>query len=46
LRVLGDDRLLAKLAEGARRVRDRLPRWEDAVTKMADVLDRAARASR
>jgi glycosyltransferase involved in cell wall biosynthesis len=45
-RVLGDDRLLAKLAEGARRVRDRLPRWEDAVAKMADVLDRAAGASR
>jgi glycosyltransferase involved in cell wall biosynthesis len=45
-RVLGHDRLLAKLAEGARRVRDRLPRWEDAVAKMADVLDRAAGASR
>jgi len=45
-RVLGDDRLLARFAQGARAVRDRLPRWEDAIAKMEDALDRAARTSR
>lgn len=43
-RVLGDEDLRARLAEGARRVRDRLPRWDDACAKMADVLDCVARA--
>lgn len=43
-RVLGDADLRARLALGARRVRDRLPRWEDAAARMADVLDRAARS--
>lgn len=36
--VLGDTRMRARLAEGARRVRPRLPAWEDATQKMADVL--------
>ena len=40
--VLGDRHLRARLAEGARRVRDRLPTWEDAVGKMAAALERAA----
>jgi glycosyltransferase involved in cell wall biosynthesis len=38
--VLGDPHLRARLAEGARRVRDRLPTWEDAVGKMAAALER------
>jgi glycosyltransferase involved in cell wall biosynthesis len=42
-RVLGDAGLRERLARGARGVRDRLPRWEDAAAKMADVLDRTAR---
>ena len=33
---------LAQLAQGARRVRDRLPTWEGAAGKMAEVLERAA----
>jgi glycosyltransferase involved in cell wall biosynthesis len=37
--VLADARVRARLAEGARRVRQRLPAWEDAVDKMAAVLD-------
>jgi glycosyltransferase involved in cell wall biosynthesis len=40
--VLGDASLRARLAEGARRVRDRLPTWEDAVGKMAAALQRMA----
>ena len=40
--VLGDRHLRARLAEGARRVRDRLPTWEEAVGKMADALERGA----
>jgi glycosyltransferase involved in cell wall biosynthesis len=38
-RVLCDAHLRSRLAEGARRVRDRLPTWDDAVTKMAAVLE-------
>jgi glycosyltransferase involved in cell wall biosynthesis len=40
--VLSNRHLLARLAEGARRVRDRLPTWEDAAGRMAAALDRAA----
>jgi glycosyltransferase involved in cell wall biosynthesis len=32
--VLGDAELRGRLAEGARRVRDRLPTWEDAARVM------------
>jgi glycosyltransferase involved in cell wall biosynthesis len=39
-RVLADAPLRARLAEGARRVRDRLPTWDDAVARMAAALDR------
>jgi glycosyltransferase involved in cell wall biosynthesis len=39
-RVIGDGRLRARLAEGARRVRDRLPDWEQARSKMAAALER------
>jgi len=37
-RVLGDSRVRDNLAMGARRVRDRLPTWEEASEKMAAVL--------
>ena len=37
-RVLGDAGLRARLAEGARRARERLPSWEQAAGKMADAL--------
>ncbi len=37
-----DDHSRARLAEGARRVRDGLPTWENAVGKMADALERVA----
>jgi glycosyltransferase involved in cell wall biosynthesis len=40
--VLGDAALRARLAAGARRVRDRLPTWEDAVGRMAAALERMA----
>lgn len=40
--VLGDRHLRARLAEGARRVRDRLPTWEDAVGRMAAALEHMA----
>ena len=40
--VLSDRQLLARLAEGARRVRDRLPTWADAAGRMAAALDRVA----
>jgi glycosyltransferase involved in cell wall biosynthesis len=40
--VLGDARLRARLAAGARRVRDRLPTWDVAVGKMAAALERMA----
>ena len=39
-RVLGDAGLRARLAEGARRVRDRLPNWEHAAKQMAGALGR------
>ena len=39
-RVVGDPALRQRLAEGARRVRDRLPTWDDAVDAMERVLDR------
>ena len=38
-RVIGDARLRARLGEGARRVRDRLPTWEQACAKMAAALE-------
>jgi glycosyltransferase involved in cell wall biosynthesis len=38
-RVLGDADVRARLAEGARRVRDRLPTWEEASGRMAAALD-------
>jgi glycosyltransferase involved in cell wall biosynthesis len=44
-RVLSDRGLRARLAEGARRVRDRLPTWDDAVTTMARVLIEAGDAA-
>jgi glycosyltransferase involved in cell wall biosynthesis len=37
-RVLGDASLRAQLAQGARRVRDRLPTWDHAVDTMAAAL--------
>ena len=39
-RVLGDSGLRARLAEGARRRRDRLPTWNDAARVMSTALDR------
>jgi glycosyltransferase involved in cell wall biosynthesis len=39
-RVLGDSTLRARLAEGARRRRDRLPNWDDAARLMSTALDR------
>jgi glycosyltransferase involved in cell wall biosynthesis len=38
-RVLGDAALRARLAEGARHVRDRLPTWDEAAGRMADALE-------
>jgi glycosyltransferase involved in cell wall biosynthesis len=38
--IIGDDGLRARLAEGARHARDRLPTWEQACGKMAAALDR------
>jgi glycosyltransferase involved in cell wall biosynthesis len=40
--VLGDPHLRARLAEGARRVRDRLPAWDNAVDRMDAALDSLA----
>jgi glycosyltransferase involved in cell wall biosynthesis len=39
-RVVGDGALRRQLAQGARRVRDRLPTWADAAAAMERVLDR------
>ena len=39
-RVLGDSSLRARLADGARRRRDRLPTWDDAARRMSAALDR------
>lgn len=36
--VLGDEAVRARLAEGARRVRDRLPGWDEAASRMAAAL--------
>jgi len=41
-RVLSDEALRARLAEGARRVRDRLPTWDEAAARMAAALDSRA----
>ena len=38
--VIGDARLRARLAEGASRVRDRLPTWDTAAAAMAQALER------
>jgi len=40
-RALGDDDLRARLADGARRARARLPTWEQATARMAAALERA-----
>jgi glycosyltransferase involved in cell wall biosynthesis len=37
--VLGDSRVRERLAEGARRVRDKLPTWDDALDKMTAALN-------
>jgi glycosyltransferase involved in cell wall biosynthesis len=39
-RVIGDGTLRARLAEGARRRRDRLPSWDTAARLMSSALDR------
>ena len=39
-RVLGDPRVYARLAAGARRARGRLPTWDDAFGKMIAALER------
>jgi len=39
-RVLGDASLRARLADGARGRRDRLPSWDDAATRMSFALER------
>ena len=41
-RVMGDDGLRERLTAGARRMRDRLPSWEDAGKRMAEALARVA----
>ncbi len=38
-RVLGDADLRARLAEGARIARERLPRWEESAAKMSGLLE-------
>jgi glycosyltransferase involved in cell wall biosynthesis len=40
--VMSDAHLRARLAEGARRVRDRLPTWDEAVDTMVAELERVA----
>jgi glycosyltransferase involved in cell wall biosynthesis len=42
-RVLDDDGLRQRLREGARRVRHRLPTWEDQSAMLADALERGGR---
>ncbi len=44
--VVADRQLRARLAEGARRRRDRLPSWEEAVRKMSVVLKSLSRDGR
>lgn len=41
-RVLRDPRLLASLRDGARRARDRLPRWPQSCAQLSELLDRMA----
>jgi glycosyltransferase involved in cell wall biosynthesis len=41
--AIGDDSLRAQFAAGARAVRDRLPTWDDAVSRMDAVLGEVAR---
>ena len=41
-KLFGDARVREELAEGARRVRDRLPTWNEAVDKMAAALNDVA----
>jgi glycosyltransferase involved in cell wall biosynthesis len=41
-RVMTDTTLRQRLTAGARRMRERLPTWEDAGAKMADALERVA----
>jgi glycosyltransferase involved in cell wall biosynthesis len=41
-RVIADAAFRSNLAEGARRVRGRLPTWDEAAKKMAGLLERAA----
>jgi glycosyltransferase involved in cell wall biosynthesis len=41
-RAVGDAGLRDRLAQGARRVRDRLPTWDEAASKMAAALERMA----
>jgi glycosyltransferase involved in cell wall biosynthesis len=43
-RVASDPGFRAALANGARRMREQLPRWETASIRMADVLDQVAAA--
>jgi glycosyltransferase involved in cell wall biosynthesis len=43
-RVLGDADLRVRLAEGARRRRNRLPTWDEACRRMANALDQLCRA--
>jgi glycosyltransferase involved in cell wall biosynthesis len=45
-RVIGDAALRRRLAEGARSVRERLPRWSDACAAMERVLERAGGGTR
>jgi glycosyltransferase involved in cell wall biosynthesis len=44
--VLGNADLRARLADGARRVRDRLPSWEQAVDRLAAALPRSGGSGR
>jgi glycosyltransferase involved in cell wall biosynthesis len=43
--VLDGEQVRARLAEGARRVRDRLPTWDEASATFADALERSAHDS-
>ena len=45
-RVLGDPDLRTRLADGARRARERLPSWADAVRQMSEALAGPLRATR
>jgi glycosyltransferase involved in cell wall biosynthesis len=43
--VLRDAALRSSLAEGARQVRERLPRWDEAIDRMDAALEQARRSS-